>query len=182
MLQEERNALAHGVSSKLYESVSTIKHSLGKPLMNIGSSLRNIENALSKLNADWERAKLNERYDLTIKDTFDSIYSNLELIHSMLRNNESVLDVSNYELTEIDFLVFIKGYVNSIKSAERLNVSTKLDIHPDIKIQLKNKVLIQANAELLEIGLNAIVENANMHAFTDDSKKYKLEFLSLIHI
>lgn len=182
MLQEERNALAHGVSSKLYESVSTIKHSLGKPLMNIGSSLRNIENALSKLNADWERAKLNERYDLTIKDTFDSIYSNLELIHSMLRNNESVLVVSNYELTEIDFLVFIKGYVNSIKSAERLNVSTKLDIHPDIKIQLKNKVLIQANAELLEIGLNAIVENANMHAFTDDSKKYKLEFRVSLYV
>lgn len=182
MLQEERNALAHGVSSKLYESVSTIKHSLGKPLLNIGSSLRNIENALSKLNADWERAKLNERYDLTIKDTFDSIYSNLELIHSMLRNNESVLDVSNYELTEIDFLVFIKGYVNSIKSAERLNVSTKLDIHPDIKIQLKNKVLIQANAELLEIGLNAIVENANMHAFTDDSKKYKLEFRVSLYV
>jgi type I restriction enzyme M protein len=176
MLQEERNALAHGVSSKLYESVSSIKHSLGKPLLNIGSSLRNIENALSRLNADWERAKLNERYDLTIKDTFDSIYSNLELIHSMLRNNESVLHVSNYELTEIDFLSFIKGYVNSIKSAEKSNVSTSLDIHPDIKIQLKNKVLILANAELLEIGLNAIVENANMHAFTDDSKKYKLEF------
>lgn len=176
MLQKERNALAHRVSSKLYESVSTIKHSLGKPLLNIGSSLRNIENALSILNADWERAKLNERYDLTIKDTFDSIYGNLELIHSMLRNNELVLDVGNYELTEFDFLAFIKGYVNSIKSSEKSNLSTKLDIHPDIKIQLKNKVLIQANAELLKIGLNAIVENANMHAFTDDTKKYNLEF------
>jgi type I restriction enzyme M protein len=175
-LQEERNTLAHDVSSKLYESVSTIKHSLGKPLLNIGSSLRNIENALSRLNADWERAKLNERYELTIKDTFDSIYSNLELINSMLRNNESVLDVSNYELTEIDFLSFIRGYVNRIKSAEKVNVITKLDIHPDIKNQLKNKVLILANAELLEIGLNAIVENANMHAFTDDSIKYNLEF------
>lgn len=182
MLQEERNALAHGVSSKLYESVSTIKHSLGKPLLNIGSSLRNIENALSKLNSDWESAKLNERYDLTIKDTFDSIYSNLELIHSMLRNNESVLDVSNYELTEFDFLAFIKVYVNSIKSSEKSNVSIKLDIHPDIKIQLKNKVLIQANAELLEIGLNAIVENANMHAFTDDTKKYKLEFRVSLYV
>jgi len=182
MLQEERNTLAHGVSNKLYESVSTIKHSLGKPLLNIGSSLRNIENALSKLNADWEHIKLNERYDLTIKDSFDSIYSNLELIHSMLRNNESVLDVSNYELTEIDFLAFIKGYVNRIKSAERSNVSTKLDIHPDIKIQLKNKVLILANAELLEIGLNAIVENAIMHAFTDDSKRYKLEFRVSLYV
>ncbi len=175
-LQKERNALAHGLSSKLFESVSTIKHSLGKPLLNIGSSLRNIEHALTRLNADWEHIKLSERYDLTIKDTFDSIYSNLELIHSMLRNNESVLDVSNYELSEIDFLAFIKGYVNRIKSAESSNVSSKLDIHSDIKIQLKNKVLIHANSELLEIALNAIVENANMHAFTDHDKKYKLEF------
>ena len=181
-LQEERNALAHGVSSMLFENVSTIKHSLGKPLLNIGSSLRNIEKALSRLYSDWERVKLNERYDLTIKDSFDSVYSNLELIHSMLRNNESVLDVSNYELTEIDLLPFIKGYVNRIKSAERSNVSTKLDIHPDIKIQLKNKVLILANAELLEVGLNAIVENANMHAFTDDSKKYKLEFRVSLYV
>jgi type I restriction enzyme M protein len=181
-LQEERNALAHGLSSKLFESVSTIKHSLGKPLLNIGSSLRNIEHALPRLNVDWEHIKLNERYDLTIKDTFDSIYSNLELIHSMLRNNESVLDVSNYELSEIDFIAFIKGYVNRIKSAERSNVSSKLDIHSDIKVQLKNKVLINANSELLEIGLNAIVENANMHAFTDDDKKYKLEFRVSIFI
>lgn len=182
VLQDERNALAHGVSTKLFESVSTIKHSLGKPLLNIGSSLRNIEKALSRLNSDWEQVQLNERYDLTIKDSFDSMYSNLELIHSMLRNNESVLEVSNYELTEIDFLGFLKGYVNRIKSAERSNVNTKIDIHPDIKIQLKNKVLIQANAELLEIALNTIVENANMHAFTDHSKKYKLEFRVSLYV
>lgn len=181
-LQAERNALVQGVSSKLYESVSTIKHSLGKPLLNIGSSLRNIEKALTMLNSDWEKVKLNERYDLTIKDSFDSVYSNLELIHSILRNNEYVLDVSNYKLTEIDFLTFIKSYINRIKSAERSNVNTKLDIHPDIKTQLKKNVLIQGNAELLEIAFNAIVENANMHAFTDNSKKYKLEFRVSLYV
>ena len=175
-LQTERNTLAHGVGNKLYESVSSIKHSLGKPLLNIGSSLRNIENALSKFNAEWEHIKLNERYDITIKDSFNSVYSNLELIHSLLKNNESVLDVSNYVLKELEFIGFVKNYVKRIKSAERPNVITKLDIHADIKAQLKNKVLIQGNAELLEIALNAIVENANMHSFTNDYLKYKLEF------
>jgi hypothetical protein len=100
----------------------------------------------------------------------------------MLRNNESFLDLSNYKLTEIDFLAFIKGYVNRIKSAGRSNVSTKLDIHPDIKIQLKNKALIQGNVELLEIALNAIEENANMHAFIDHSKKHKLEFRVSLYV
>jgi type I restriction enzyme M protein len=80
MLNAERNALTHGVGVKLYESVSTIKHSLGKPLLNIGSSLRNIGNALSRFSSDWELIKLNERYDLTIKDSFDSIFNNLSAI------------------------------------------------------------------------------------------------------
>ncbi len=182
ILQEERNALAHGVSNKLYESVSTIKHSLGKPLLNIGSSLRNIEKALSRLNVDWEQVKINERYDITIKDTFESIHSNLEFIHSVLRNNESALDVTNYELEEVDFLNFIKGYVKRIKSAERSNINIILDIHPDIKIQLNNKVALKANTELLEIAMNAIVENAYMHAFTDHSKKYKLEFRVSLYV
>jgi type I restriction enzyme M protein len=182
VLQDERNALEQGVSEKLFESVSNIKHSLGKPLLNIGSSLRNIEKALSRLNSEWQQIKLNDRYDITIKDSFDSIYSNLELIHSVLRNNEQVLDVSNYEVAEIDFLAFIKGYVKRIKSAERSNVNTKIDIHPDIKIQLKNRVLVQANSDLLEIALNTIVENANMHAFIDHSKKYKLEFRVSLYV
>jgi len=137
--------------------------------------LRNIEKALSRLNVDWEQTKINERYEITLKDTFESIHSNLEFIHSVLRNNESALDVTNYELKEVDFLNFIKGYVKRIKSAERSNINIILDIHPDIKIQLNNKVVLKANTELLEIAMNAIVENAYMHAFTDHSKKYKLE-------
>lgn len=176
LLQEEKNMLAHGVGNRLYENVSTIKHALGKPLLNIGSSLRNIEKAFSKLNADWEHIKLNERYDITIKDSFDSIFSNLKFIHSVLKNNESTLDVTNYELTEVDFLNFIRDYVKRIKSAERTNLITKLDIHPDIKIVLDNKIVLKSNVELLEIAFNAIVENANMHAFTDHLRKYKLEF------
>src|SRR5690606_8096003 len=67
-LQDERNALVAGVSNKIYESVSTIKHSLGKPLLNIGSSLRNIEKALTKFSPDWKQVKLNERFEITVKE------------------------------------------------------------------------------------------------------------------
>jgi type I restriction enzyme M protein len=176
ILEQERNALAHGVSNTLHESISSIKHALGKPLLNIGSSLRNIEKSLSRLIDDWELIKLNERYDLTIKDSFDSVYNNLSLIHSILLNNESKLDFGNYAFHEINFLEFITGYVKRIKTAEKSNVILNLDIHPDFKSQLNNKVIINANSELLEIALNAIVENANMHAFIDNSKQYKLEF------
>ena len=177
ILQEENNSLALGVSSKLFESVSTIKHSLGKPLLNIGSSLRNIESALSRLSPEWQKTRLNERYDLTIKDTIDSIFGNLELIHSIIDKNESVLDVSNYELDEMEFLEFIGRYVNNVKAAEKKNVTTNLSINPDFQSRFNNKAFIRGDAKLLEVGLNAIVENANRHAFTDTSRKYKLEFV-----
>jgi type I restriction enzyme M protein len=111
LLQAERNALAHGMGNLLYENFASVKHSLGKPLLNIGSSLRNIENALVKLDKEWENFKLSEKHDITLKDSFESIYSNLELIHSLLKNNERDFDVSNYKLTELDFMKFIKTYV-----------------------------------------------------------------------
>lgn len=182
ILQEKLNTSLVKESDSLYIKESSLKHRLGTPLLNIGSSLRNIEKALSREFVSWEKTKLNERYNITLRESFDSIHQTLKTIHQILIANENEIDFSNKKLEEIDFLTFIKGYVNRIKSAEKSNVSTKLDIHPDIKIQLKNKVLILANAELLEIGLNAIVENANMHAFTDDSKKYKLEFRVSLYV
>lgn len=176
ILQEERNALAQGVNSQLYERAAGIKHSLGKPMLNIGSALRNIEKALSKAYGNWEEVKLNERFSATIKDSFDSIHSNLELIQSIIKNNEHGLDLSKYDRSEINLLDFLKKYVQRRRATEKTNVAILLDIHPDIDIQLKNQVKVLANTQLLEIGLNAIVENADKHAFTDDTKTYTLEF------
>ena len=175
-LQHERNTLAHGMSLKLYENSSTLKHSLGTPLLNIGSALENIEYALSAHYSEWKDIKLDSSFDISIKDTFESIYSNLKFIHSELEKNESVFDVNNYELTEIEFYKFIKDYVKRNKSSANPNVSVNLVLHADIKNQLKNSIKILSNIKLLEIGLNSIVENANKHGFVDTQKKYKLEF------
>jgi type I restriction enzyme M protein len=176
-LEAERQSIADGVSDKLYESVSTIKHSLGKPLLNIGSSLRNIETVLSNIIPEWGVVKINPRYDITMKDTFTSILSNLDLIHSVLRNNTSVFDVSNYRLEEINFLKFIEDYVKDIKSAGKVNLEITSDIHPDLISEFSdsNQIQLISNEELLKVALNTIVENAYMHAFVDKTQKYKLE-------
>lgn len=176
LLEAERNALAHGLGNLVYENFASVKHSLGKPLMNIGSSLRNIEKALAKLDKDWETIKLSERLDVTLKDSFDSVYSNLETVHSILKNNEKEFDVNNYKLEDLDILKFIKSFIKSVKSAQKSNVTVKDDINPDITKYYSNKLIINANAELIKIALNNIVENANKHAFTDDNQNYILDF------
>lgn len=175
-LEEEKRALTENKSSTLHESKSTFKHSLGTPLLNIGSSLRNIEMALSKNFKEWHDVKLNERYEINLKDTFESIYTNLELVNTILINSEHEIDFSNYKSTPFDFIQFIKKYVNGLKSSTSSNVKINLDIHPDISLELNNSTSIIGNQELLEIALNAIAENANKHAFIEKERQYKLEF------
>jgi type I restriction enzyme M protein len=63
-----------------------------------------------------------------------------------------------------------------VKSSQKSNVTVKDDINPDIAKYYGNKLMISANAELIKIALNNIVENANKHAFTDDNQNYILDF------
>lgn len=174
LLEAERNALAHGLGNLVYENFASIKHSLGKPLLNIGSSLRNIEKALPDISKDWETIKLNKRLDVTLKDSFNSIYSSLEQVHSLLKNNERDLDVTNYSVSEVDFLKFIKSYIRKIKVSQKTNVQINLDINPDLIHLFDKKILINGNIDLIEIAFNNIVDNANIHAFIEPNQHYKL--------
>jgi type I restriction enzyme M protein len=174
LIEAERNALAHGLGDLIYENFASIKHSLGTPLMSIGSSLRNIEKALSKLDQGWKSILLSERHNITLKDSFDSAYSNLDLVHSLLRNNEREFDVNNYDLNEMDFFDFIRQYVKRIRTTGNTNVLITLDIHPDLIKYVGKKLILQSNEKLLDIVFNNVIDNASRHAFVDTTKKYKL--------
>lgn len=176
LLQEKLEAQMVGESEAQYQKDSSLKHRLGTPLMNIGSSLRNIERALSRKFEGWEQVKVSETKQVTLKESFDSIQQMLQTIHAILTAGEKEIDFSNRELAPIHFLAFIIAYVNQVKASEKGNVTTHLDIHPELEEQFDKVVMVNANTELLEIALNAIVENANKHGFVDDSKHYKLEF------
>ena len=187
LLQAERNSLAHGRELEQYDSFSSLKHSLGKPLLSIGSSLRIIEKALTKVEPDWQKTRLSKRSEITLKDSFNSIHSNLSLVHSLLKNNDREFNVRNYTLKEFDFLNFIRTYEKKVQSSEASNISVTFDIHPDLEnrsdeitleeskdITSNQELIIEGNEELLEIALNNLVENANRHAFIDSNKNYKL--------
>lgn len=175
-LEVERNALAHGISEKVYQDFATIKHSMGKPLLNLNSGVRNIEAALTKLNKDWESFVISERADFTLRDAVNSLHANLKLLSNLLKNNEKELEVSNYSFSQVNAVKFLKQYVKDLQNAEDGKYNILLVVSADIKSEFKNGVLIKANEELLKIALNNIVENAQEHAFTQTGKEYKLEF------
>lgn len=176
MLEAERNALAHGLNDIAYKNFASVKHSMGKPLLNINAGVRNIEAALAKHAKDWESIKVSERSELTLKDAFSSLHANLKLLSNLLKNNERELEVGEYHLSPVDIVRYLKHYVGGLQIADSGRYKIILDISPDIKEMFKNKLYILGNEELLSIALGNIVENAEKHAFTQTGKEYKLEF------
>lgn len=175
-LEKRNSKRAEEAEKTAYETYSSLEHSLGKPLLTIGSSLRNIEAVLNRINPDWEKTRLDEDYQITMKDTFNSVYENLKFIYSVIKNNNTVLDLSTRKLEDIDFLRFIKHYIKDLQINKSINFELNLDINPDINILYKDKLDIKANEDLLKIALDTIVDNAERHAFTENNIRYKLEF------
>lgn len=176
LIEAERDALAYGLDDLVYQNFSSIKHAMGKPLLNIGSSLRNISNALDKLDPNWIKIMVNKKHNHTIGDSFNSIYSNLDLISNLLKNNENELEIKNYELNSIDIMPFIKGYVTQLKVDSNENVTIDLDISPDIKSEFDNHIDVIGNEDLLRIALYEIIDNAHNHGFIDETKNYRISF------
>lgn len=181
-LQDKLDAQMIGESESQYRRDSSLKHRLGTPLLNIGSSLRNIERALSRKFKGWEEVKVSEKKQVTLKESFDSIQQMLQTIHGILSAGDREIDFSSHELVPINFLAFVRSYVNQVKASEKNNVTAELDIHPELEDQFDGVVMVNANAELLEIALNAIVENADKHGFVDDARQYKLAFMLSLYV
>jgi type I restriction enzyme M protein len=154
LLEAENKAQAFGLENLLYENYASVKHSLGKPLLNINSSLINIEKAIEKYNIDLKKIKVSDRFEINIDDCFKSIYSNLELIH---------------------IIEFIKEYIMEIVSQQKPNITTTMILGEELFLVNSEVIYVNANANLLRVALNNIIDNANKHAFVDNLKDYKLQ-------
>lgn len=173
-LEKQKDELVAGAGLKSSERVAKIRHSLGTPLLNIESAADNIQHALYTVDKNWENIKLNEMFDDTLKNAFDSMKNDLALIHTILKNNDTYLDVANHPLAEFDFIEFMKNYFKGMSLSKPENVKAQLEIDPLIKDDFKNEVFINGNKDLLKVAFNIIVDNAIKHGFVDNSKTYKL--------
>ncbi|ALI98561.1 N-6 DNA methylase [Rufibacter tibetensis] len=178
LLEEERKA----IRNRAYEELASIKHSMGKPLLNLNSGVRNIEAALSKISIDWESFKLSSKTEYTLRDAINSLYSNLDLLSNLLRNNKHELDVNTYALNQVEAISFFRRYVGDLKAVDGEKYQLSLDVSPDLETEFKGGVYIHANEELLKIALNNIVDNAQRHGFTRKDQDYKLEIRLNLHL
>jgi len=181
-IASEKENILSGIKAEETESSTSLSHILGKPLLSIGSSLEIIKNALTKLDPNWKTQLISQNRQFTISDAFDSILKNVKYIQELADENTSLVNISNFELTEIYFFKFLAEFIENEKKGLSNNIILKLDIHDDIKELMGNQVLIKGNPQKLRIVLVNLLDNAKNHAFNNKEQinKINVEILPFI--
>jgi type I restriction enzyme M protein len=98
-LQEERNALAHGKTLKLFSEFASLKHTLGRPRQNILDWSDNLLDFLNKKKDGFEALNkaFSEFYDIDIISALKEIKRDVNFITDVLEKGENGLVLSEYE-------------------------------------------------------------------------------------
>lgn len=173
-IETDKENLLSGFKKEETESSTSLSHILGKPLLSIGSSIEIIQNSLSKLDPNWKEIMISEHRQFKMSDAFESIVKNVKYIQELADENTSLVSVSKFELTEVNFLKFLSQYVKNEKKSLNHNIELVLDVHDDVREQMDNHIIIKGNEQKLRIVFNNLIDNAKNHAFIDNYKEYKI--------
>lgn len=144
----------YNLKGDAFKEVASLKHSLGRPLLNIGSGILTLEAYISKLN--------DSDLQIELKKVIDSIKENISLANNLLEKNENELIIENYNIEEIEIISFFNNY---IRSNNNYSFHAKLSFSEEIEKDFEKKLFIKSNSDLLNILMNNIFDNVERHAF-----------------
>lgn len=147
------------VQSDVYKEFSSLKHSLGTPLLNVGSGILSIKALISKSSDEAIKKEFTVILDSTIK--------NLKFINNLLQQNENGLDLNNYQFEEVELFEYTTNY---IKTLPNYSFETLILVSDEVFTNFNSKIYINANLDLLQVLFNNILQNAEMHAFKKQKK------------
>lgn len=144
----------YNLKGDAFKEVASLKHSLGRPLLNIGSGILTLEayvRKISDINLQSELFKV-----------LTSIKENISLANNLLERNENELNLESYKLEEVELVTFLKKYIST---NDNYSFSIKPSFSEEIKTEFENEIFIKSNADLLTVLLNNIFDNVERHAF-----------------
>jgi len=166
-LQNERNALAHGVSTKEFNEFASLKHTLGRPRHNILGWSKNLskffireKNSISAMNDEFKAL-----FDLGIIEAIDEINRDIKFISDVLEKGENGLVLNDYE-KEIIPLAEINNIINTLSNNEFMFSIKKQLLKVD---EMKTRGIL-INKVLFRTLLDNILTNANKYGFLDKNK------------
>ena len=166
-LQNERNELAHGVSTKEFNEFASLKHTLGRPRQNILGWSKNLSkffvrkmDTISALNDEFKAM-----FDLGIIEAIDEINRDIKFISDVLEKGENGLLLNDYE-KEIVRLVEINNIINTLSNNELKFSIKKQQLNVD---EMKTRGIL-INKVLFRTLLDNLLTNANKYGFLDKNK------------
>ncbi len=166
-LQSERNALAHGVSTKEFNEFASLKHTLGRPRQNILGWSKNLskffvreKEAISALNDEFK-----ELFDLGIIEAITEINRDIKFISDVLEKGENGLVLNDYE-KEIIPLAEVNNIINALSNNEfKFSIKKQL-----LKVAEMKTRGININKVLFKTLLDNLLTNANKYGFKEKNK------------
>lgn len=166
-LQNERNALAHGISSKEFNEFASLKHTLGRPRQNILGWSKNLSkffirerNSISALNDEFKSL-----FDLGIIEAIDEINRDIKFISDVLEKGENGLVLNDYE-KDIIPLAEINNIINTLSNNEfKFSIKKQL-----LKVDEMKTRGILINKVLFRTLLDNLLTNANKYGFLNKNK------------
>ncbi|MFT4757075.1 MAG: type I restriction enzyme M protein, partial [Vicingaceae bacterium] len=163
-LQSERNALAHGINTKEFNEIASLKHTLGRPRQNILSWSKNLSKFFDreKENIAALNIEFKALFELGIFEALSEIKEDIQFISEVLERGTKGLILEEYEKVIVS-LGEINSVINEL-SSNSLNFSISKQLLEGEG--MKNRgVLI--NKPLLKTLIDNLLTNANKHGFKD---------------
>lgn len=165
-----------GVEVQQASNTASLRHLLGTPLLNLNSGVENIRFTLEKVLPGWQQHLISTREQLTLGDALDNLSFELQRVATLLETDSTELNVKRFPLTEMDLLAYVRGTRKRVQ--QDLNGGHQVDLllSEEIKSGRMIKPMILGSTALLDLAVDAIVDNARRHAFPSAQEPHVLEF------
>jgi type I restriction enzyme M protein len=173
ILQEERNALAHGKATKDFNEFASLKHTLGRPRQNILDWTDNLLHFMSLKNEGFDSLNnsFKEFYEIDIVSALKEIKHDINFMSDVLEKGENGLVLKEFDIKIIPFTEMNK-LINELSNN---GLNFKID-----KLLLKGEKLkergIEGNATLFKTLFDNILTNAKKYGFDKNQSTNEVVF------
>ncbi|HEX5001553.1 MAG TPA: N-6 DNA methylase [Bacteroidia bacterium] len=186
----ESFAKINGLENELYEQNTFLRHKLAGPVSNALGAFENIFSILnsevvSKL-PDVMNFKLTSNHLYSLNDYINILKKGLDDISDSVKKKITFdINFANKVKSPIDILAFINAYVKIKKENPTLNYSIDVKYDSpgflDENTETESIIYVNGNEELLTDLFDNLLENAQVHAFTQGANN-RIEFYIIPYI
>lgn len=159
-------------------TLGTIAHILNTPLGSLRISLKTIDNFIEKYKSDFLVLdnKFKERYKDSLRDRLESSLRQLDYIYNVINTPE--INLNSFPLKKVTLKKVDEYFKNLLISNYSFKISYESQLNYDIEEEQDetNDERVEINMDLLKMLTDALLKNAEKHAFDSSIQNPEVRF------